>query len=256
MFKEKLILLTVVLFVLQCMLIVWITPIIMIMVRGAINISFLYYELLSSFILSINTSFVASAIIMVLSIPTSYYVSRFAKGFSKRLIIAVTLTPLMISPSAIGSALLLFFTKNPLGLFINRYINVINDPKGVITAQVFIGFPLAVSYFIAVFSSIPSTYEEIAMVFGLDRITYLYRVLLPMTRKQVFLGFVLIFTRVFADFGASLILGGGIRGKTWTFPIFIYMTTQYGEITILATSISIYFVIAFIMYFLLFSVER
>ncbi|MEM4718084.1 MAG: ABC transporter permease subunit, partial [Desulfurococcaceae archaeon] len=149
-----------------------------------------------------------------------------------------------------------FFTKNPLGELVNSLINVINDPKGVIVAQVFIGFPLATSYFIAVFSSIPLIYEEVALVSGLDRLRYLYKVLIPMTRKQIFLGFVLVFTRVFADFGASLILGGGIKGKTWTFPIVIYTLTQYGEITVLATSISIYFGVAFMIYFLLFGVEH
>jgi molybdate transport system permease protein len=68
-----------------------------------------------------------------------------------------------------------------------------------------------------------------------------------MTKSQVLSGLVLTYARVFADFGASLIVGGGIRGRTWTFPIYVYMMTQYGEITILSLTLLIYLLVGFVL---------
>jgi molybdate transport system permease protein len=133
---------------------------------------------------------------------------------------------------------------------------VLNDPKGIVLAQFTIGFPVAVSFYTALFSSIPRVYEEAAMEAGLSRLEYLYRVLLPMTRNHVLSGLVLIYARVFADFGTSLIVGGGIRGKTWTFPIYVYMMTQYGEITVLSVTLLVYLLVAFGLLYALYSVRE
>ncbi|MEM4718317.1 MAG: hypothetical protein QXE81_06155, partial [Desulfurococcaceae archaeon] len=105
--REKLVLQIIVFFVVLLWLIVWITPIFMVLFHRTLPTASLYNELLSSFTLSINTSLAASVIVIALSIPLSYYISRFAKGFNRRVLMAILLTPLMISPSAIGSALLL-----------------------------------------------------------------------------------------------------------------------------------------------------
>lgn len=235
--------------------VVWTTPMCIILSSSWSISELMIREFLESLSLSIMTSATATLLVLIFSIPTSFYLSRFARGLSKKTLFALVMTPMIISPSAIGTALLLFFTRNPIGILINRYMDLVNDPKGIIVAQFVIGLPLSIGYYVALFSSIPIQYEEIALIHGLNRIEYLYRVLLPMIRRQVFLGLVLVFTRVFADFGASLVIGGGIRGKTWTLPILIYMSMQYGELALLSTILSIYFLTALIIYLLILSIE-
>jgi molybdate transport system permease protein len=42
-------------------------------------------------------------------------------------------------------------------------MGVLNDPKGVIAAQFIFGYPVALSLYTAIFSSIPRVYEEVAL---------------------------------------------------------------------------------------------
>jgi molybdate transport system permease protein len=211
--------------------------------------------LVESLILSLITSMFSSILVFIFSVPVAFTLTTI-RGSFKRTIEAAIMIPVIVSPSAIGSIILLFFAKSPVGSTLNRLIGVLNDPKGVVLAQFTIGFPVAVSFYTALFSSIPRVYEETAMEAGLSRLEYLYRVLLPMTRNHVLSGLVLIYARVFADFGTSLIVGGGIRGKTWTFPIYVYMMTQYGEITVLSVTLLIYILVAFGLLYALYSVRE
>lgn len=213
-------------------------------------------ELFESLLLSVVTSTASCIIVLVVAIPVSFYIARFTRGINRRLLLGLLIAPMLISPSAMGSLLLIFFTHNPLGSVIDTYLGVVNDPKGVVVAQVAISLPVAVGYYIALFTSIPSTYEEVALIHGLSRLEYLFKVLLPMTRRQVFLGSIVVFARSFADFGASLILGGGIRGRTWTLPIYIFMSIQYGELTAISTILIVYFIAIFALSIFILSIEH
>jgi molybdate transport system permease protein len=59
-------------------------------------------------------------------------------------------------------------------------------------------------------------------------------------KRELSICYLLTFSRAFSDFGASLILGGGIRGRTWTLPILIYATTYMGGYVAVSTIILIY----------------
>ncbi len=211
--------------------------------------------LLESFVLSIITSFLSSLLIFVFSIPVAFYLATL-RCLPRKIIETVVMIPVILSPSATGSLILLFFARNPVGSILNRVLGILNDPKGIIIAQFAIGYPIAVLFYTALFSSIPRVYEEVALEAGLSRLEYLYRVLLPMTKGQVLLGLILVYARVFADFGASLVVGGGIRGKTWTLPIYIYMTTQYGDITILSLTLILYLLVTLALLYALHTVRE
>lgn len=238
------------------MIIVWGTPFYIVLINNNTVGEVYLHEFTSSLLLSIVTSLISTIIVLILALPACYHISRFIKGYSRKIVLALLMTPIMISPSAIGSTILLFLARNPIGRILNDSFSLVNDPKGIVVAQTAIGLPIAISYFTAVFTSISGEYEEIALVYGLNRAEYFVKILLPMMRRQVFLGSILVFARVFADFGASFIVGGGVKGRTWTLPVFIYMITQQGEFILLSITIAIYFVTAFVIYLLLFSAEK
>ncbi|ADV65272.1 molybdate ABC transporter permease subunit [Desulfurococcus mucosus] len=192
----------------------------------------------SSLILSLTSSLVSSLLALSISIPVGYYVSR--RVTRRGLLLPIVMLPSSVSPAAIGLALLVFFVKNPLGSVVNSMFNIVNDPKGIVVAQFFIGVPIGVSYFTALFSSIPRSYEDAALTMGFTHTEYLYSILLPMNYREILIGFILVFTRVLGDFGASYVIGGGILGKTVTLPIFLFLVSQFGEISILVVVLSIY----------------
>jgi len=202
-------------------------------------------ELLDSTLLTLFVSISSTLLVVSLTLPTGFYISRNVgnRGF----LLALTMTPFALSPSAIGLLLLIFFVKNPLGSMINGLFNIVNDPKGIIVAQFFIGIPIGISYYTALFSSVPTSYDETAYVIGYRPLEYFYKIMVPMVRSEVLIGVLLIFTRVLGDFGASYIVGGGIRGKTVTLPIYIYLVQQLGETSVLAMVLSIYVLTMFAM---------
>lgn len=228
-----------------------VTPIMILVSRGAFTEGELFRELGEVVWVSMITSILSSTMSVMMCIPTAFYLSKIRLRVLRRLVFSILMVPALVSPSAVGSLLFLFFTVNPLGRHINAAIGIVNDLKGVIVAQFAVTLPLSFTYYLALFSSVPKVYEEVAMEAGLSSLGYLYKVLIPMTKNQVISGYTLSFARAFAEFGASLILGGAIRGKTWTLPIYVYAVTQLGGLTVLALVLLIYILIAIVVYSLL-----
>ena len=225
--------------------------------RRGFNVGEIHLDyLVESFVLSFTTSLLSTLLIFLLSVPVAFTLANLMRGSLKRIIETVIMIPVIVSPSAVGSVLLLFLVINPAGSVFNELIGLLNDPKGIVAAQFLIGYPVAVSLYTVLFLNVPRVYEEVALEAGLSRLEYLYRVLLPMTKSQVISGLVLVYARVFADFGASLIVGGGIKGKTWTFPIYIYMTTQYGDLVMLSVALLLYIIIAVIVLYTLYTARE
>jgi molybdate transport system permease protein len=215
----------------------------------------LFKEVRDSTILSVETSLITTLIVLMLSIPVSYWFSRQnLKG--KHALRALLSIPYILSPSASGLILLIFLVKNPLGRTLNDSFEIVNDFKGIVLAQSFLAFPIALIYFTALFKTIPPSLEEVARTLGYGRLEALYRIFLPSLKPQVVSGALLVFARAFGDFGASLILGGGIRGRTVTLPIALYFINQYGDIVLLAYALSSYVLIAYLILFLTSILER
>jgi len=209
-----------------------------------------------AFLLSLFSSLLSASISVMLVLPVSYYTSRFLRGWRRRIVYSLLMVTAVITPSATGVLLLEFFTLNPLGGYLNRVFGVVGDVEGVVVAQLFVSIPIAFSYYAALFASVSRVYEELALESGLTRIGYLYRVLLPMLRGRVLAGYVLVFSRAFSDFGASLILGGGIRGRTWTLPILVYSATYMGGLVTVSTVLAFYLVFAVLLYYFLSGLEE
>jgi len=210
-------------------------------------------EFYQALILSLYTSAISSSLILLVAIPASFYISR--RVSRRGPLLAVIMLPMAISPAAVGLLLLLFFTKTPLGSLVNEQLGIVNDVKGIIVAQFFLELPLGISYFTAIFATIPRSYDEVALVMGFSYVEYLYRILVPMVRRQLFIGLLLVFTRALGDFGASYVVGGGIRGKTVTLPIYLFIVNQIGEVGVLTIALAMYVVSILIILTLIYHVE-
>uniref|UniRef100_A0A7C2BJY7 ABC transporter permease subunit n=1 Tax=Thermosphaera aggregans TaxID=54254 RepID=A0A7C2BJY7_9CREN len=215
----------------------------------------LLQEIKESAILSVETSLITTTIVLMISIPIAYWFSRQdLKG--KQALRALLGIPYILSPSASGLILLIFFVRNPFGKILNESLGIVNDFNGIVLAQCFLAFPIALIYFTALFKTIPQSLEEVARTLGYGRVEALYRIFLPSLKPQVVSGALLVFARAFGDFGASLILGGGIRGRTVTLPIALYFVNQYGDIILVAYALSSYVLLAYLILFLTSILER
>ncbi|MEM4654294.1 MAG: ABC transporter permease subunit [Thermosphaera sp.] len=215
----------------------------------------LLQEVFNSIWLSLVTSLVSTTIVIALTLPVSYFLSQ--KWFrGKHVISSLFAIPYILSPSATGLILLIFLVKNPVGKLLNDSFNFINDPKGIVLAQVFLSFPLALIYYTSLFRTIPASLLEVSRTLGFGRIEGLYKIFIPLLKPQVIAGAMLIFARAFGDFGASLVLGGGIRGRTVTLPIALFLVNQYGDLALLAYVLAGYVMLAFALLMFMNMLER
>jgi len=221
--------------------------------RGLVVEESFLREFVSALLLTLYSSLSSTTAAVLLAIPTGYYLSRYVAR--RDILLSLVMTPFALFPAANGLLLLIFFVKNPVGAAINDLFKVVNDPKGVAIAQLFIGLPLGVSYFTALFSAVPRAYDEVSLTLGFKPLELLFKILIPMLKPQVVVGYLTVFTRVLGDFGASFILGGGIRGRTVTLPIFLYIAQQIGELGILSIVLVIYVITMFGIVFATYRLE-
>lgn len=218
-------------FIALVQVIVVISPVLYVTYRGVEFSAYMASELVNSLKLSVIISVASTSLILLLSIPIGYALSR-ERASVRRAFFPLLLLFSAMSPAAVGLILLMFFSAVPIGALLHQALGIVNNWKGILVAQLFIGLPLGISFFASIFSTVPRSLEETGYTMGYSREELLFKALVPMLRGEVIMGFITVFARVFGDFGASFILGGGIRGRTVTLPIFLYYAYQTGELSI------------------------
>ncbi|MEM4485477.1 MAG: ABC transporter permease subunit [Sulfolobales archaeon] len=212
-------------------------------------------EVRLSIYLSLYTSAISTSVALLLGLLIGYHLVERRSGLQEYSLVLIML-PNALSPAAIGLILLIFFTQTPLGELVNRYLQIVNDPKGILLAQTIVALPLSVGSSMMILQTINPGYWETALTLGFRRLEALFRLIIPMLGKQFMLSAVVIFTRVLGEFGASYILGGGIRLRTETLPIMLFYANNYGDLRILSTVLTIYLLSALAIIAFSYSITR
>ncbi len=167
---------------------------------------------------------------MVVSIPAAYTLSR-ARFRGRDLVDALINIPIAMPPVALGTALLIFFTNTPVGVFIDTSIlKFVFEVPGIILAQFSVISVLAVRLMKPVFDGIDPRYEKIARTLGHSELDSFVKVTLPMARNGVFGAAVLAWTRAMGEFGATVTLAGATRFKTETLSIAMFLNLSVANL--------------------------
>lgn len=196
-------------------------------------------EIRFSVALSLISASIATILSMLIAIPMAHYIVLRNKRVDSLALALITL-PNALSPAAVGLIALIFFTQTPLGVFINRNIAVVNDPKGIVIVQFLIALPMSLGLSMAILRTLSPSYEDVALTLGYKRSETLFRLIIPMLRDSFILSGILVFTRVLGEFGASYMIGGAIRYRTETLPIALYYVNSYGDLAALSTLLTLY----------------
>lgn len=132
--------------------------------------------------------------------------------------------PFAVSPVVVGYMLLLLFGRNgllapmlaPLG------IKVAFALPGMILATLFVTLPFMARELIPVLGSLGTSQEQAAATIGANGWETFWRVTFPALRWGIIYGITLTFARALGEFGAVLVIGGGIQGRTETATLYIY----------------------------------
>lgn len=173
--------------------------------------------------LSLETSAIAVALIVLIGTPAAYLLAR--RRFRGHAI-ALTLIelPLVLPPAVAGIGLLA--ALGPLGLLggplAALHVQLVLQTAGVVVALAFVSAPLYLRQAHAAFAAIEREHIEGALALGLRKPTVFLHIAVPIARPALLAGLALAWGRALGEFGATLMFAGSFRGITQTAPLAIY----------------------------------
>lgn len=192
--------------------------------------AFLSDEVQFAIALTLVTATIATILALAVSIPAAYVLSR-SRFPGKDLVDALISIPIALPPVALGTALLIFFTNTPLGVFIdNSIVKFVFEAPGIVLAQFSVISVLAVRLMKPVFDGIDPRYEKVARTLGHNELDSFVRVTLPLAKDGVFGAGVLAWARAMGEFGATVTLAGATRFKTETLPIAMFLNLSVANL--------------------------
>ncbi|MCB8816108.1 molybdate ABC transporter permease subunit [Desulfosporosinus shakirovi] len=199
-------------------------------------------------LISLRAAIIATIGTFFLGIAAACFVSGY-RGKFKGLIDGVLTLPLVLPPTVIGFLLLILFGKNgPLGkllMSIGKTV-IFSWPATVIAASV-VAFPLMYRTVRSAFEQIDQNIINAARTLGVSEWKIFWRITIPLAWPGVAAGTVLAFARALGDFGATLMIGGNIPGKTLTIPAAIFFAAESGEMRKALIWVMLIFIVSLIV---------
>lgn len=179
-------------------------------------------RVLASVRLSVLAALAAACLAFLVALPAGYALSRHDFP-GRRAVDALLELPLVVSPVALGAALLLFFNTGP-GRAIEEFCGgFVYAVSGVVLAQFVTSAGLAARLAKAAFDAVPRRAEAVAASLGAPPATVFLRIVLPQARRGLLAAFILTFAKCVGEFGATVTLAGAMPGRTETLPVSIYL---------------------------------
>jgi molybdate transport system permease protein len=179
--------------------------------------------------LSLFTATISAGLAMVFAIPASYALSK-TEFWGKNVVDTLLDIPIVVSPVAFGSALLIFF-NTALGRFIETHVlQFVFEVPGIILAQFGVATALAIRLMKSTFDSIGQRYEVVARTLGCSVWGAFFKVSLPVARNGIIAAGILAWARALGEYGATVTLAGATQMKTETLPIAIYLNIASAEV--------------------------
>ena len=132
--------------------------------------------------------------------------------------------PFAVSPVVAGYMLLLLFGRNGLLAPVIEAlgIQVAFALPGMVLATLFVTMPFMIRELVPVLEAFDTRQEKAAATLGATGWQTFWRVTFPALRWGMIYGITLTFARALGEFGAVLVIGGGVQGRTETATLFIY----------------------------------
>jgi molybdate transport system permease protein len=173
--------------------------------------------------LSLETSLIALAVIVVVGTPAAYLLAtRRFRGHA--LVVTLVELPLVLPPAVAGIGLLAALGPNGIlgSLIQDTGVRLVLATAGVVVALVFVSAPYYLRQAQAAFAAVDPTLLEASRTLGAGEARTFARVALPVARPGLLAGAALAWGRAVGEFGATLMFAGSFRGVTQTAPLAIY----------------------------------
>jgi molybdate transport system permease protein len=177
--------------------------------------------------LSLETTVIAVAIIIVVGTPAAYLLAT--RAFPGRAVITTLIElPLVLPPAVAGIALLASLGPNGILGGVLGHSLVLNM-AAVVVALTFVAAPFYMRQAQASFESVNPALIEAARTLGSREAAAFARVAIPVALPGLLAGLALAWGRALGEFGATLMFAGSFRGVTQTVPLAIYDQFATGD---------------------------
>lgn len=189
----------------------------------AIQVALSHPDVLSAFLLTTLIGLFVVAVHAILGAVVAWVFVR-DRFPGRNLINGLIDMPFAVSPVVVGYMLLLLFGRNgifgpllaPLGIRVAFAI------PGMVLATLFVTLPFMIRELIPVLENLGISQEQAAATLGASGWQIFRRVTFPALRWGFIYGVTLTFARALGEFGAVLVIGGGVQGRTETATLYIY----------------------------------
>jgi molybdate transport system permease protein len=194
-----------------------------------------------------SMALVATALALVPGIVLGWWLAR-ARFLGKTIVQTLVTLPLVMPPVATGLILLMLFgRRSPIGRGLDAAgVDIVFTWKAVVIAMAVMSLPLIVLTARAGFEQLDRRYEQIAATLGAGPVRVFLTVSLPLAARSLAAAALLGFARALGEFGATIVVAGGIPGETETLAVAIYSATETGRdgyaMTLVVVSIGLAFV--------------
>ncbi len=193
-------------------------------------------RILAAVWLSLWTSVAAVAVGLLFAIPMGYALSRY-RFPGHAVVDSIVDLPIVLPPLVLGLSLLVFFYHPWVPgagdwRIQDAGLEFAFQPKGIVLCQFLVSASFGIRAVKLTFDGIDPRIEHVAMTLGSTRAGAFFRVALPMARRGIVVGGILIWTRAFGIFGPLMVFVGAVEKRTEVLPTFIYQEQSTGRLEV------------------------
>jgi molybdate transport system permease protein len=167
-------------------------------------------------VVSLRTSAVAQALVVVLGTPTAYLLAT-QRFRGRNVLLTLVELPLVLPPAVAGIGLLAAFGRTGL-----LSTSLPFTQFAVVLAIAFVSAPFFVRTAIASFEALDPTLIAAARTLGAGPWRVFVRIALPLAASGLGAGLALSFARGLGEFGATIMFAGSLQRVTQTLSLAIY----------------------------------
>jgi molybdate transport system permease protein len=188
-------------------------------------------EIRAALWLSLWTTSLSTVVGLVFAIPMGYALSRYR--FPGHVVVdSIVDLPIILPPLVVGLSLLVFFQTDLGHLIEDSGLKFVFQRKGIVLCQFLVSASFGSRAVKLTFDGIDPRIEHVAMTLGCTRAGAFCRVALPMARRGIIVGGILIWTRAFGIFGPLMVFVGAVRFRTEVLPTTVYLEQSVGQIEV------------------------
>lgn len=194
----------------------------------------------------------------LLCLPLALLAATLLYGSRWRSLEVLFLVPLFWSPTVSGFLLLWLLSPNhALGALLHELLGqIVFTLSGTVLACLFVSFPLAFQACMIGRARVDKYMQESGQTLGGTPVFTTVTVVWPQMVGAILVGALLVTARSLGEFGASMLVGGNIPGRTQTLPLVIYSLAEQRQLALAALGAILSALLGLMAYLALRKVEK